>query len=218
MRLKAALQGDLKKIMAAELVAAEKAVSGGIKSATDGLKQELRGQIIKAGLGDRLAKSWRGNIYPGNGLSINAAGFVYSNAPEIIGAFAFGAVIRSKGGQFLAIPTKYVPRRKNKRMTPADFATGGQKLVYIPPKGARKVGLLVLGNQRITSKGRARNASDRAIAKGKTATVIMFILIPQVTLRRRFDIDPVAQKWITRLPELVNASWPNEQAQAGAEK
>ncbi len=196
--------------MAAELKAAEQAVAGGVKGATDGLKDELRGQVTKAGLGDKLAKSWRGEVYPRNGQSINAAGFVYTKAPQIISAFAFGATIRGKSGRYLAIPTKHVPRRKGKPISPADFASGNQKLVFVPPHGRRKVALLVLENQRLTSKGRARGASDRAISKGKVATVIMFILVPQVSLKKRLDIDTASNKWIGRLPELVNASWPQK--------
>jgi hypothetical protein len=96
MRLQAAIQGNLKAMMAAEVKAAEKAVSGGVRQATDGLKNELRGQVTGAGLGERLAKSWRGDLYPKGGMSINAAGFIYTKAPQIIGAFAYGVTIRSK--------------------------------------------------------------------------------------------------------------------------
>lgn len=215
MRLKAALEGDLKAYMAAEVKAATQAVGGGIKFATDGLKEDLRGAVTRAGLGEKLAKSWRGDLYPRNGLSINAAGFVYTRAPEIVGAFAHGANIRGKSGNYLAIPTSLVPRRKGRRMTPKEMAEAGQELVFIPPRGARRVGLLVLNDQRLTAKGRARKASDRAIAKGRVATVIMFILVPQVTLRKRFDIDVLAQKWIGKLPELVNQSWPTLEPDKG---
>ena len=209
MRLRAALEGDLKAYMAVENKAAEQAVGGGIRDATDGLKGDLRNDVIRVGLGDKLAKSWRGELYPRNGLIINAAGFVYTKAPDIMRAFATGVTIRGKTGRYLAIPTEAVPKRQNKRMTPKDFAAAGQALVFIPPHGARKVGLLVLNNQRLTSKGRARQASDRAITKGKVATVVMFILVPQVTLKKRFDVDSAAQKWIGRLPDLVNSHWPD---------
>lgn len=217
MRLKAALVGNLKAYMAAELKAAKQAVGGGVRAATDGLKLELRGQIVKAGLGDRLSKSWRGNLYPRNGLSINAAGLVYSTAPKIITAFTEGVTIRGKSGLYLAIPTDLVPRRKGKRMSPKDFAASGQKLTYVPPQGARRVGLLVLENQRLTSKGRARQASERAVAKGKVATVVMFILVPQVTLKKRLNVEPAGEKWIERLPELVDASWPATPESSGGE-
>ncbi|MFH1158597.1 MAG: DUF6441 family protein [Pseudomonadota bacterium] len=212
MRLTAAITGNLKEIMAQEVKAAEKAVTRGVAQATDGLKTELRGQVTGAGLGQRLSKSWRSQIYPKGGASVNAAGFVYNKAPEIIGAFAEGVTIRSKNGKFLAIPTPYVIRRENRKLTPADFEEAGIPLRYVPPEGSRHVGLLVVDNFRITSKGRARAASPRAIKAGRTATVVMFILIPEARLKKRFDINSVAKKWIDKLPSLVIASWPDEKA------
>ena len=73
------------------------------------------------------------------------------------------------------------------------------------------MGLLVADDFRVTSKGKARVASDRAKKTGRgLTTVVMFILVPQATLKKRFDIDSVAQKWIDRLPKLVVSSWPDE--------
>lgn len=211
MRLSAALTGDLRKLLAAELKLAETAVSGGLREATDGLKNDLRGLVTGAGLGERLSKSWRGELYPRGGRSLNAAGFVFTRAPDIIGAFAHGAVIRSKNGRFLAVPTPYVTRRENRKLTPADFEEAGIPLRYVPPEGKRRVGLLVVDDFRITSKGRARVASNRAKKTGRgLATVVMFILIPQATLKKRFDIDIAAKKWIDALPQLVLKNWPEE--------
>ncbi len=210
MLLKAAILGDLKAVMAKEVKDAETAVSRGVKQATDGLKEDLRQQVTGAGLGNRLAKSWRGEIYPKGGMSVNAAGFVYNKAPEIIGAFATGVTIKNKRGRFLAIPTKYVIRREGRRVTPVDFEEAGIPLRYVPPQGKRKIGLLVVDNFRITKKGKARAASARGIKTGRVATVVMFLLIPQVTLKKRFDIDSVAKKWIDQLPELVVAAWPDK--------
>ena len=207
-RFLAAIQGSLKTYMATELQSATQAVSAGLVKATDGLKNDLRDRIVQAGLGERLSKSIRGDLYPRGAKSLNAAGFVYTKAPQIISAFAYGTVIRGKSGQFLTIPTSLVPRRSGKRMTPRDFANGGQKLIYIPPRGSRRVGLLVLENQRITSKGRARDASKRAVSKGQVADAIMFILVPQVTLTKRFDYDSAGEKWVAMLPDLINESWP----------
>ena len=210
MRLSAALVGDLKKIMEQEITDAETAVGTGITQATDGLKLELRGQITGSGLGDRLSKTWRGNVYPKGGKSLEAAGFVYNNAPHIVGAFATGATIKSKHSRYLAIPTQYVTRREGRKVSPADFEEAGIPLRYVPPQGGRRFGLLVVDNFRVTSKGRARVASNRAIQTGKgVTTVVMFFLIPQVTLKKRFDVDSVSQKWLDKLPRLVLAGWPN---------
>jgi hypothetical protein len=56
MRLLAALSGELDKIMADELKAAERAVTTGVRQATEGLKADLRMQITAAGMGQRLAR------------------------------------------------------------------------------------------------------------------------------------------------------------------
>lgn len=213
LRLLAALQGNLKEEMDAEIKTATTAVSQGVVQATDGLKNELRGQIKNAGLGDRLAQSWRGRVYPRGAQSLNAAGYVWSNAADIVGAFNDGVTIRSAHGRFLAIPTQYVIRQKNRRIGPRDFEEAGIPLRYIPPQGARKVGLLVADNFRVTSKGRARVASATALRTGRgLASIIMYVLVPVVNLKKRLDVDSAAQKWIARLPQLVVENWPDKEA------
>ena len=98
MRLMAALSGDLDQMLADEVRIAEQAVTQSIREATDGLKTELRNQITGAGLGQRLANTWRGEVYPKGQMSIKAAGLVYSRAPEVVGAHAQGATIHPKTG------------------------------------------------------------------------------------------------------------------------
>lgn len=105
MRLAAAISGDLRKVLADEVKAAEDAVTAGMRQAADGLKADLRRQVTEAGMGQRLANTWRAELYPKGQKSIKAAGFVFTRAPTIIRAFDQGAVIRSKHGFWLAIPT-----------------------------------------------------------------------------------------------------------------
>ena len=59
MRFSVSTIGDLGKLMSDEIKAAEKAVTAGILQATEGLKTELRTQVTSAGLGPRLARTWR---------------------------------------------------------------------------------------------------------------------------------------------------------------
>ncbi len=68
--------------------------------------QDWRAQITRAGLGHRLPRTIRNRTYPTSGDSINAAAFIWSNAPEILNAHDRGALIRSKSGFWLAIPTE----------------------------------------------------------------------------------------------------------------
>ena len=122
MKLVAALTGNLDQILADEVRIAEQAVTHSIREATDGLKTELRSQITGAGLGQRLANTWRGEVYPKGQMSIKAAGLVYSRAPVIVGAHDQGATIRSKDGFWLAIPTPAAGKSaRGGRITPGEW-------------------------------------------------------------------------------------------------
>ena len=41
---------------------------------------------------------------------------------------------------------------------------------------------------------------------GRT-TVPLFILVPQVSVKKRLDVDSAAQKWIRALPDLIIRQW-----------
>jgi hypothetical protein len=107
------LRADLK----AELLHVERAVATGTRDAGRGLKTELRRQVSTTGLGN----SWRDRHYLNQRL--DAASLVYTKAPQIIRAFDEGAVIRSRRGRFLAIPTENAPRKgtDGRRISPSTF-------------------------------------------------------------------------------------------------
>ena len=213
MRLLAAIQGNLNDLLKAELAAAERAVSAGVREATDGLKTELRRQITGAGLGTRLANTWRGEVYPKSGQSIGAAGYVWSKAPRLVRLYAEGAVIRSKQGLFLAIPTPAAGRfgDNRRKITPGSWERiHGLRLRFVYRRGSPS--LLVADNARLTKRGRAmanigRRRGDPFTRLTGRTTVPLFILVPQVTVRKRLDVDGAAQKWIRALPALLRSKW-----------
>ncbi len=212
-RLLAALQGDLSKMMAQELNSARVAVTIGVREATQGLKSELRSQIEGSGLGARLANTWRGEVYPKGRPSLGSAGLVYSRAPVVVAAHDQGALIRSKNGFWLAIPLPAAgtgPR--GKRMTPGLWERmRGQRLRFVYRSG--KPSLLVADNLRAKTGKRggfaAASASAQKSGRGLT-TVPIFLLVPQAQLKKKFDIASAAQRWQDRLMVLVTQSWPEE--------
>lgn len=218
MRIVAAIKGDLEKMMKEESQAAEQAVTMGVVEAATGLRDELRQQVISAGLGEKMAKTWQQKRYPSSGYSIGTAGLVYSKAPTAIRAFNEGVTIRSKDGKFLAIPTAAAPKRGigGKRITPDNFpehSLGRLRFVY--RRGAPSL-LVVDGMRAGTGKrGGFRKASDSAKRTGRgLTTVIMFILLPQVMLKKRLDVNGASDRWSARLPDLILKHWPeitNEQ-------
>ncbi|MDR6952298.1 hypothetical protein J2X65_001653 [Ancylobacter sp. 3268] len=217
--LGATLDGDINIFMREELAATEQAVTRGVRTATRGLQTDLRQQVTGAGLGQRLANTWRSEIYPSGQSSLRAAGFVFSRAPEIVYSFSSGVTIRSPNGFFLAIPTaaagvKGVKRDGvgRERITPGGWERRtGLRLRFVYRRG--RPSLLVADNVRVDARGQAaRNQRTRkgAIAtrlEGRTTTVI-FILVPQVSLRQRLEIDAATEKWRARLPSLIVDSWP----------
>jgi hypothetical protein len=217
MRLTAALSGDLRKLLAEEVRAAESAVSAGVRRAGEGLKGELRHQVTGAGLGGRLANAWRDRHYP-NG-KVDAASLVWTKAPQIIRAFADGVTIRSGRGRWLAIPTENAPRRgtDGKRISPSTFPEhrlGQLRLVARPGK----VPLLVVDGLRASTGRRRgfRRASARALRSGQgLVTVVMFVLVPQVILRKRLDVEGAARRWYGHLPRLVLEAWPQPAPRSG---
>jgi Family of unknown function (DUF6441) len=109
MKLAASLTRSLQADMRVELRELERAVATGAREAGRGLKTEIRRQVASAGLGQRLANSWRDKHYPNRKL--DAASLVYTRVPQIVRAFDEGVPIRSKRGRFLAIPTENAPRK-----------------------------------------------------------------------------------------------------------
>ena len=211
MRLQAALTGSLAEMMAAEAKAAERAVTSGVRVASEGLKTELRAQISGAGLGPRLARTWRSEIYPKGKESIAAAGFVWSKAPGIVRIYEEGAVIRSRHGFFLAIPTPAAGKFGDGRqkMNPGLWERmHGARLRFIYRR--RGPSLLVADNLRARAgkRGGFGKASATALRTGRgLASVPMFLLVPQVSFRKRLDVAGAARKWIGALPALVIRNW-----------
>jgi Family of unknown function (DUF6441) len=200
----------------AELRDIERAVATGTRDAGRGLRTELHRQVTSAGLGLRLANSWRDRHYPNRQL--DAASLVYTKAPQILRAFNEGAVIRSRCGRFLAIPTENAPRKGNdgKRISPSIFPEHRLAPLRFVPWQSRP-SLLVVDGLRASSAGKLessvdfRRATDRARLGGQgLTTVVMFLLVPQVKLRKRLDVAQAAEHWSSQLPALIEQQLRSE--------
>ena len=189
MKLKLDITPDLVAAMAAEVKAGEKAVTAAMREAGTGLKTAWRGQITGAGLGRRLANSIRSQTYPKAGESLNAAALVWSKAPVIVGAHDTGPLIRSKDGFWLAIPTEAAGR--------------GLRLRFV----YRRLGpsLLVADRARINKRGQA--VASRAKTGRNQVTAPIFLLVPQVKLPKRLDLDRDAERALDSVPSLIVANW-----------
>jgi len=204
MKLKLGITGDIAALTQEEIVAGERAVTGAMRAAGTSLKTAWRGQITGAGLGQRLANSIRMASYPKSGDSLNAAALVWSNAPVIVSAHDKGPLIRSKNGFWLAIPTEAAGKStRGGRITPGEWERRtGLRLRFIY---RRRGPSLLVAEGRINTKGRAV-ASKAKSGKGLT-TVPIFLLVPQVKLRKRLDLARDAMRVLNGVPGAIVAEW-----------
>lgn len=207
MKLKLDITPDLVAAMAVEVKSGEKAVTAAMREAGTGLKTAWRGQIAQAGLGRRLANSIRSQTYPRAGESLNAAALVWSKAPVIVGAHDTGPMIRSKDGFWLAIPTEAAGRGlRGGRITPGEWERRrGLRLRFVY---RRRGPSLLAADGRLNTKGQAVMSRSKT-GRGKVTSPI-FLLVPQVKLPKRLDLDRDAERALDSVPGLIVASWVEE--------
>jgi len=237
MRLGAQLVGDLRKMLAEELRAGERAAMTAIRTETAEVKAELRQQVTTAFAGNArgIANAWRSMVFPRTGQSLRPAGLVFTKVPKVIDAFERGALIRAKGGRkFLAIPTGFNAARgrrgrgkKGMRVTPAQMVASGQAFLRpfksgrgfvwcLPLRAGEQAGRrrqrlrLIAGG--VTEIGTAHRRGREAWARGLLARgmVPMFLLLPQVKLTKRLDVKGAAERGLRRLPGRFVAAWAAE--------
>lgn len=182
-----------KPTAAARALAAE--LGPRVAARVEAVKTALRNDT-RAGLGGRLANTWRADVYPVSRptRSLNPAGYVYSAAPEIAGAFDPGTVIRAVSGRYLAIPTENVPKggrsargRFSGRLRPADVEQRfNQGLEPVPSLTRPGVILLVLRGT-VGPRGFRANRAKSDAGRAKAPRVVMFVLVPMVRLGKRLN-------------------------------
>jgi hypothetical protein len=72
-------------------------------------------------------------------------------------------------------------------------------------------GLLASFNRQTGELRGFRRATERARRSGQgLATVVMFLLVPQVKLRKRLDVGRAAERWSGQLPALIEQQLRSE--------
>lgn len=208
MNLRVAIRGDLERFAAAEAKAGAGAVTTAIRRRTTQLKNAIRRQIASVGLGERLGKTIRDDVYPRRGASLSAKGVVRSSAiykrpgglVDLITVFEEGATINARGGRFLAIPLGAGKKESLSKFTSRD-------LVFLPIRNGRAAGgylVLLRGSN-------AERATYGLSDYGKP----LFILVPQVSIRKRLSLDPLIERATAGIEDLIVREWERRASRAG---
>ncbi|WP_267396556.1 MULTISPECIES: DUF6441 family protein [unclassified Sphingomonas] len=186
-----ALTAEGDKLVRRYLTAGTDAVGG----ATKRLERRLEA-ATRAAVPGNLWKAWASDSYPTKGPARNPSGVVYVNGRDRTqGAIAFWTkpgAIRGRSEQYLAVPLPAAgPRGPARWLTPGEWERAhGIRLRFVYRKGRPS---LLVADEAVL-KGRSRlgdRASAGQRAAGRTATVPIFVLLPQVQFRNEVAIEPI---------------------------
>lgn len=214
MRLVAAIVGSLDQVVRDELATSAEAITSGTSRTVDAVMNALRVETLAAFGSDRLAKTWRGEVWPKGRASMGAAGIVFSKAPHIIEAFSATTTIRSRSGFFLAIPSpEAMAMRGSRGERPTPDAVERRmkiKLQFVYRSGASS--LLVADLRRRTGK---RGGFSAPTARTRTTeSVVMFFLVPFVRLKQVFNLDRTEDRALDDLVRNILTEWNGGSSQA----
>ena len=208
MKFNLTIDGDLQALTLAEVLQGQRAVMAGMRGAASLLKQGWRAEVEGAGLGAKISRSVRSEVYPKGDVSLNAATLAWTKAPEIMYANETGVTIKSANGFWLAIPTKSAGRGPGgRRLTPGEWEKRtGRALTFIYRRG--KTALLVDTGRVINPNYMTKKGDHKRRGPGrKNVTIPIFTLVPQVRLRKRLNIAELAEYVAGRVPSMIVANW-----------
>jgi hypothetical protein len=152
--------------------------------------------------------------------------FVRNAAPDIVTAHAEGVTIRGQNGVWLAIPTENVPRvarggnqaavgrrgsRFQSRATPEEVESlFDQDLIFIAGRGGQMLAFIDKTLRGRLKRARAKGSSVARVQARFDRLVLMFVMVRQVTLRKRLNwpriFDDLAKGWAQLFPAEIAAA------------
>jgi hypothetical protein len=178
-----------------------------VRSVAKSVERDLEAATEASGLG-RLAKAWNSTVYPKAGLAAAPTATIYPKGKTrtlgAILAYSQGARIKGTRGQFLAVPLPAAGQKRIGRggapLTPGEWERRtGLRLRFVFRRG--RPSLLVLDEAVLRGKRRVAGLNTerrRATGRGNT-TIPIFVLLPQVNVKKRFDIPSVTAGAADRL-------------------
>lgn len=203
--LKQPSQGLLSELIGKDRDAKKLAFKVALAKAARGLEQDIEAGLRGAGL-PKLAPLMASAAYPaqeGKG-SFNAQAVVYVKAgPQFQAAISLaaeGATLRAHGGRFMAIPIGAHPRAAERSAigwTPRMMAESRAAFLRRRKNGPGFIWMLRVSDRPLKQGPRSRRSAvvvSAALARrakglvGGVGAVPMFLLVPELTVRSRFNV------------------------------
>ncbi len=203
------------------------AFRSGVVHTAGQVQTDLRTQTRAAGLGRGLENAWRSEVYPRSPATktLRPAGQVFSRAVVLHDVFTMGATITARRGRYLVIPTKeaeamgFATSRTGRgggavpfgqlhraaRYRAAIDKLGAENIRDIPlPNGRR---LIVYQVPQGRGAGRVfRGPRLTRVGFRRGQDVPLFLLVPQVRIARRLDLDAATLRAETTFVRALDVS------------
>lgn len=195
---------DFDKMIDEDIRRMERAHTRAMDEVAKEIKEAWRGDIRAAGLGNAVANAVRSRRYPTDTYSANPAVMVWTNADKILQSFEEGVTIRARDGFYLAIPLPAAGTgKRGARITPSEWERRrGLKLRFVHRKGLPS---LLVADGRQNKKGLA--VESRSKTGRNRATVPVFVLLPQVKLRKRLNLLDRAEEVTATIGAKIDGHW-----------
>lgn len=168
------------------------------------VKTGVRAAIASGGLSRKHQNAFRTKVYPRRGDSMNAAVWGASNI-DYENIFQRGGTIHPVNRRWLWVPTKQAPPKiGGKHTTIKAYLSSVGPLQFIkrpghPPLMVAKVTRRTKSSKGFSVSSLRRGAAAHSLGK-KTELVPIFVGLTSVTIRRRFNVDPVYEAARSSLP------------------
>lgn len=199
-------------------------LTAAMTDATNLLKADLRQMTRDAGLGNRVANTWRGQAFPRSGASLEPAAYVKTRAPKIIDAFAEARTIRPRASRAaesfsgrvkLVIPGRDI-RRVGLGARPSPEAVErrmNQDFILKPGRNGHWLAFVDLAY------GRWRRMQGAAYGRGgkrrygqerkrpRPQLIHVFTFVTEIRTRKRYDLGRTGQTAGAQIPSLIARHW-----------
>lgn len=224
----ARVDGDVRALVDAARVDVADAFREAVVNTAGKVHADMRTQTRAAGLGRGLENAWRAQVYPKSeaNKTLHPAGLVHSKAVVLHDAFIAGATITARRGRYLVIPTAEAEamgfattreaRDPTKRVPAGQLRRAAQYRAAIAKLGAENIRDIPLPNGRRlivyqVPQGRGKGRVFRGprltrVGFRRGQDVPLFILIPQVRLAPRLDLNAAKARAETTFVRALDTS------------
>lgn len=226
----ARVDGDVRALVDAARVDVADAFREAVVTTAGRVHGDMRTQTRAAGLGRGLENAWRSQVYPKSEATktLRPAGQVYSKAVVLHDAFIAGATITARRGRYLVIPTAEAEamgfattreaRDPGKRVPAGQLRRAAQYRAAIAKLGAENIRDIPLPNGRrliVYQVPQGQGRGKGRVFRGPRLTrvgfrrgqdVPLFVLVPQVRLAPRLDLEAAKQRAETTFVRALDTS------------